>query len=75
MINKKFDELSTAEKFQIQKIMKKKRKNEGLDSYEQSIYDRFSEEFSIREKRAKAKWPIIIFLFISSLLAILRDCQ
>ncbi len=75
MINKDFKELSMGEKFQLQKIMRKKRKGKELMPSEQELYDRFSEEFTAAEKAVGAKWPIIIGLLIASLLAILRTCQ
>ncbi|MCP3922026.1 MAG: hypothetical protein GY714_05500 [Desulfobacterales bacterium] len=75
MIDKDFKELSMGEKFQLQKIMKKKRKGEELLQSEQALYNRFSEEFTAAEKVAKSKWPIIIGLLIASLLVILRKCQ
>ncbi len=75
MINKDFNELSMGEKFELQKIMKKKRGGKELVPNEQALYDRFSEEFSAAEKVTKSKWPIIIGLLVVSLLAILRKCQ
>ncbi len=74
MIEKEFDALSMGEKFQLQKIMKKKRNGEKLAQSEQALYERFSEEFAAAEKVATSKWPIIIGLLIVSLLAIMRKC-
>ncbi len=74
MIDKQFDELSVGEKYQLQKIMKKKSTNEKLTPDELALYERFSEEFIKAEKTVKAKWPIIIGLIVISLLAILRNC-
>lgn len=75
MIDKNFNELSMGEKFQLQKIMKKKRVGQELTENEQALYDRFSENFVAAEKVAKSKWPIIIGLLVISLIAILRKCQ
>ncbi len=72
MLNKKFEELSMGEKFQLQKMMKKKRAGQELTPDENLLYERFSEDFMAAEKGVKAKWPIIIGLLILSVLAILR---
>lgn len=75
MINKQFNELSMSEKMQLQKLMKKKKNGEELNFDEQELYDRFSEEFTQAEKTAKSKWPVIILLFVSSLIVVLSKCQ
>lgn len=72
MLNKTFDDLSMKEKFELQKIMKKKRNNDVLNADEEALYDKFSENFIAVEQSMKAKWPIIIGLLLVSALAILR---
>ena len=75
MINKTFDELSTKEKFRLQKIVKSQRKGQSLGDEDQQLYDKFITNYEAVEKGAKSKWPIIIGLIVISLLAVLRQCS
>lgn len=75
MKNKEFDQLSTKEKFRLQKIVKNKQRSIPLTSDEEEIYTKFHERYDLELKKAKSKWPLIILLIISSLFAVLRSCN
>ncbi len=62
MINKDFNDLSLGEKFQLQKIMKKKRGGQELLPNEQELYNRFSEEFTESEKKSNQN-GLLLFYF------------
>ncbi|MGI9303352.1 MAG: hypothetical protein ACR2RB_11685 [Gammaproteobacteria bacterium] len=70
MLNKSFDDLSTKEKFRLQAIEKKVARNSRLTDEEQQLYDRFHERYAKELQNVKAKWPIIILLFIVFLIVI-----
>lgn len=75
MLGKDFDQLSTLEKFQLQKIMKKQRSGQNLTEKESLFYEKHRERWALEESKAKGKWPIIIGLLIVGVFAILRSCQ
>jgi len=75
MIDKSWDDLTTKEKFRLQRIEKSVARGQALDAEEQAIYDRFYERYAQELKAAHARWPIIIALLIGALLALLRKCS
>lgn len=75
MIDKTFEQLTTKEKFRLQGIVKNYRKGKALNEEDKLLYDRFITDYEAVEKGSKAKWPIIIALLITSILAVIRQCS
>lgn len=74
MINKTFAELTTKEKFRLQRIVKSHRRGQPLSSEDKQLYDKFIKEYQQVEKSTRSKWPIIVGLIVISLFAVLRQC-
>jgi len=75
MVDKEFSQLTMAEKFKLQGLMKKQRSGQPLAAEEQQLYDRFSAEFGAAERKAKGRWPIIILLIVAACLQLAHQCQ
>lgn len=75
MIEKTFAELTTKEKFRLQRIVKSKRRGQTLSGEEQQLYDKFIDEYQQIEKSTKSKWPIIAGLIAISLIVLVRKCD
>ncbi len=67
--------LSMKQKWFLQQLYKRQANGSALTDEEREIASRFGTQWAAALKIEKAKRPVIVFLLIGSLLAVLRGCS